>query len=332
VQTKPMKPMKPMMAVAAFGLALGMMATTNLHADTFGSGANTFTIDFVDVGNAGNANDAGAGGGLYSSPYGGVAYDYRMGTYEISQDMITKATNLGMTNVTAGAYTGDEPAASMQWYEAAAFVNWLNTSQGYQAAYDLTYSSSWSMTLWGASEQATTGVDSGTNPYRHKDAYYFLPSEDEWYKAAFHQNDGVTANYWDYATGSNTIPTAVASGTTAGTAVYNGQADPADITQAGGLSPYGTMGQNGNVWEWSESAFDGSNNVNTENRAIRGGRWSDSENFLRSSGRFDFGPTSVSDGIGFRVASVPEPSAAMLVLMAGGAWLLRRRASPIRSL
>jgi formylglycine-generating enzyme len=321
-----MKQNKPMTAAVAFGLVLGMMTAGTAQADTFGSGTNMFTIDFVDVGNAGNADDAGAGGGLYSSPYGGVAYDYRISTYEISQNNIFKAMAEGLANVTAGAHTGDEPAANISWYEAAAFVNWLNTSQGYQAAYNLSFSSSWSMTLWGASEQATTGVDSGTNPYRHKDAYYFLPSEDEWYKAAYHQNDGVTANYWDYATGSNTIPTAVASGTTAGTAVYNGQADPADITQAGGLSPYGTMGQNGNVWEWSESAFDGSNNVNTEGRAVRGGGWPTAEGYLRSSGRGSSDPAFESSLIGFRVASVPEPSAAMLVLLAAGAfWAAGRR-------
>jgi len=52
-------------------------------------------------------------------------------------------------------------------------------------------------------------LSGGENLYRHKDAYYFLPSENEWSKAAYHQNDGVTANYRDYATGNNTIPTAV---------------------------------------------------------------------------------------------------------------------------
>ena len=191
-------------------------------ADTFGSGANAFTIDFVDIGNPGNTDDAGAGGGSYSSPYGGVAYTYRMGVTEVPQDWITKATNLGMTNVTAGAWTGSQPAANMTWYEAAAFVNWLNTSTGHQPAYDLTYSSGWSMKLWSSAQAWQAG---GENLYRHKDAYYFLPSEDEWYKAAYHKNDGVTANYWDYATGSNTIPTAVASGTGAGTVVYN-QARP----------------------------------------------------------------------------------------------------------
>jgi hypothetical protein len=53
----------------AVGLAL---LAVSARGDSFGSGANTFTIDFVNIGNAGNADDAGAGGGLYSSPYGGV--------------------------------------------------------------------------------------------------------------------------------------------------------------------------------------------------------------------------------------------------------------------
>ena len=34
----------------------------------------------------------------------------------------------------------------------------------------------------------------------------WIPSEDEWYKAAYHKNNGVTGNYWDYPTGTNTVP------------------------------------------------------------------------------------------------------------------------------
>ena len=55
-------------------------------------------------------------------------------------------------------------------------------------------------------------------------------------------------------------PTAVA----AGTAVYDGHADPADVTIAGGLSPYGTIGQGGNVWEWEETDFDLVNGLSTQ--------------------------------------------------------------------
>ncbi len=300
-----------------------MTGAETARADSFGSGENAFSIDFVNVGNAGNADDSGAGGGIYSSPSGGVGYDYRVSTYEISQDAITKATNLGMTNVTAGAHAGNRPAANISWFEAAAFVNWLNTSQGLQAAYNLTFSGTWSLTVWGESDRATTGVDSGTNPYRHKNAFYVLPSEDEWYKAAFHQNTGVNANYWDYATGSNSTPTAVASGTTAGTVVFDGQPNPADVDSAGGLSSYGTMGQTGNVFEWIESASpptDGS-------RLFLGGKWTSASDELRSSFTNYIEPEAQESDVGFRVVSVvPEPHeyAIMVTGMLGLLIVLRR--------
>ena len=311
------------------GTALaGVLALIGVSAkaDIFGSGANTFTIDFVNIGNAGNADDAGAGGGVYSSPYGGVPYNYRMGTYEISQDAITKATAAGLTSVTAGAWTGSQPAANMTWYEAAAFVNFLNTSTGHPAAYNLDASAT-TLTLWSSAQAWQAG---GENLYRHKDAYYFLPSEDEWYKAAYHKNDGATANYWDYGTGSNSIPTAVVSGTTAGSAVFNSITSfPAAVDNSGGLSPYGTRGQNGNVWEWDESAFDGSNSDSSENRTYQGGGWNYTEDGLRSSRHYASGPAFSNVDVGFRVASiVPEPSSALLLLGSGWMWLLKRRRRP----
>jgi hypothetical protein len=247
------------------------LIVTSAHADTFGSGANSFTIDFVTIGNPGNGDDAGAGGGLYSSPYGGVPYVYRMGVTEAASDWVAKAINLGLTNVIQGGGTGMQPAVNMTWYEAAAFVNWLNTSTGHQAAYQLNGTNT-ALTLWTSAQAWQAG---GENLYRHKDAYYFLPSEDEWYKAAYHKNDGVTANYWDYATASNTAPTAVASGTGAGTAVYGfaelGGPPPAAVDNAGGLSAYGTRGQGGNVHDVIESAYDGSNDSPGEDRSILGG-------------------------------------------------------------
>ena len=288
------------------------------QADTFGTSGNEFTIDFVNISNAGNIAD--------STTYGAVPYEYRASTYEITQDAITKATASGMANVTAGAWTGNQPAATISWYEAAAFVNFLNTSSGKTAAYNLTYSGSWSMALWSSDQAWTTG---GTNRYRNKDAYYFLPSENEWYKAAYYNAAGT--NYFLYPTASSTAPTAVASGTNAGTAVYDSAAtNPAIVDIVGGLSPYGTMGQGGNVFEWNESAFDGSNSSSSEGRAIRGGGWSDAEGELRSSAR-NFGvPSSESFNVGFRVASVPEPSTYVLVLMGAGAlYLWKRRKSSL---
>jgi hypothetical protein len=90
-------------------LASALLLTATTHADQFGTLGNEFTLDFVSVLNAGNTDDLGAGGGLYSSPHGGVLYEYRMGTFEISQEQIEKATASGLASVVAGAHTGAEP-------------------------------------------------------------------------------------------------------------------------------------------------------------------------------------------------------------------------------
>jgi hypothetical protein len=59
-----------------------------LSADvfTFGSGANQFSIEFVHIGSPGNAADTTG----RPNPAGAVSYEYYMGKYEISRDMILK--------------------------------------------------------------------------------------------------------------------------------------------------------------------------------------------------------------------------------------------------
>ena len=65
-------------------------------------------------------------------------------------------------------------------------------------------------------------------------------------KAAYHGiTAGTSETYFNFPAGSNTVLAVVAIGTAPGTAVY-GQPwppSPADITQVGGLSPHGTVGQ-----------------------------------------------------------------------------------------
>jgi formylglycine-generating enzyme required for sulfatase activity len=290
-------------------LATAILAGASLtaaHADNFGTGANQFTLDFTTIGNPGNAAD--------TTGYGSVGYEYRIGTHEISQYQIDRATASGLANVVAGAFSGDRPAGNMSWYESAAFVNWLNTSKSFAPAYNLTWSgSTWSMALW-TEGTAGSGYDTN-NLYRNSLAKYFLPSENEFYKAAFGKSDG--NGYYLYPTASSNAPTPVTSGTNPGTAVYNqtwGQG-PASIYQAGGRSSYGTMGQGGNMQEWQESAEDGTNNNVGDQRLVRGGYWYgissdpiDSSNKSRSS----FPPSTDNySNLGFRVASVsgivPEP-------------------------
>jgi len=303
--------------VAVLFAAVTLSIQPSAQADTWGGGTtNEFTVDFVSISQTNNTAD--------TTTYGAVPYEYRMGKYEISELQITKARQIGMANVSAGAWTGSQPAANISWYEAAAFVNFLNTNSGKTAAYALTFSNSqWSMALQDPTNAWTLG---GTNLYRNKDAYYFLPSENEWYKSAYYNPAGT--NYFVYPTGSDFAPTAVASGTNAGTAVSTQpfQGPPASVDLAGGLSPYGTMGQGGNVWEWNESAWDNRNSSVSKDRIYRGGDFYNGSSQLRSSTRGNGNPPSAESFlIGFRVASVPEPSTYALLLMAGAGWLLWKR-------
>ena len=309
-------------AAAAFVLAFALLSPAPSRADTFGSGSNSFEISFVQISQTNNATDPASG-----NRYGAVPYEYRAGIYEITESMITKATASGLVGVTAGAWTNqNQPAGNLNWFEAAAFVNFLNTNSGKTAAYNLAWDgSTWSMTLQNPTNAWTLG---GTNLYRNKNAYYFLPSENEWYKAAYYNAAGT--NYFLYPTASSTVPTAVTNGTNSGTAVFIGNTvspvQPAVVTLAGALSAYGTMGQGGNLREWTESATDGLYNNANAFRAMRGGYYNSIAGTLASTNRDTFNPFIVNNTFGFRVASVPEPSTyALLLLGAGAMYLWKRR-------
>jgi|GEM_PF-802516 len=268
---------------------------------SFGTGSNTFTLSFTSIGNPGNAPDNTTG-------YGAVPYSYQIGTYDISQNQVNAAMSNGVPGLQGYpgyTWTGDQPATGITWYQAAAFVNWLNTSHGYAPAYNLSYSASngYTMSLWATNQAWTNG---GLNLYRSKSCVYFLPSENEWYKAAYYNPKGT--NYFLYPTGRNTASTPVASGTIAGTAVYNQTLakGPASVYQAGGLSPYGTMGQGGNVWQLEESAFSGGNTDPNGDRVFRGGYWGGPYYGGASSIRNGGNPPGLENRtFGFRVARIP---------------------------
>ena len=314
-------------AACALATVASMAAPSQAGTITFGSGGNTFNMEFVTIGNAGNAADTNGA----PNPAGAVAYEYGLGKFEVSEDMIEKFNASQSLQITKDTRGTAKPATSVSWNEAARFVNWLNTSTGNQAAYKFTTGGvNDNIALW-------TSGDAGydvNNKYRNSLAKYVLPSYNEWYKAAYY--DPTNSTYYQYATGSDTAPTAVASGTDAGTAVYNqsfGQG-PANVDQAGGLSPYGVMGLGGNVWEWEESSYDLANSSGSSSRGDRGGSWEVDSSELSSSARGNPDPSFENyDLIGFRVASlssdappaVPEPSMMVIGTLFGLGGLMAKR-------
>ena len=323
------------LASAILTLAL-MCVCPHANADTFGTGANQFEIEFVEIGDPGNAPDTSGD----PNPAGSVDYVYRIGKYEISRETIERANAEGGLELTSRFVPGRTrpamPATEVSWNEAARFTNWLNTSQGSPEAYkfatkpgEVGYNPNENILLW---EPPDAGYDVD-NRFRNSQAKYFLPSVNEWYKAAYFDPDanGGVGEYWDFPTGSDHAPREVASGTDAETAVIFSAEGPADITQAGGLSPYGVMGLGGNVWEWAETEFDLTNHDSSSVRDVRGGFFSSSEE-LSASNRvcaeiLSVGcayPTHATPLVGFRVASIPEPSSLQLGWF-GILGLLQRR-------
>ncbi len=296
-----------------------------------GSQALGVSIETVLVGNPGNAGEwSGESYGGYGPDRicGAVDYTYIIGKFEVTTEQYTEFLNAvaatdthGLYNEnmwlssrgckiqrsgSSGSYTYSVPDANyanrpvnyVSWGDAARFCNWLENGQP-TGAQDLTTTEDGSYYLNSAM----------TNPQlqavtREADATWVIPSEDEWYKSAYHKNDGVTGNYFDYPTISDTKPsndlidpdpgnnaTFLDVDHTIGSPYWRTEVGAHENSE----SPYDTFDQGGNVWEWNESILG-------SGRVERGGSFDYShEDFMHASGRYSNVPTSEIDVIGFRV-------------------------------
>jgi hypothetical protein len=306
-------------------LALGLgPLLSSAVADTFGLGPNSFEIQFVQIGAPGNPRDANP------NPAGAVDYRYRIGKFEVSEQMIDKANALGALGITKDTRGPDMPATSVTWFEAARFVNSLNISTGNVPAYK--FDPGGNFQLW---QPTDPGYDA-SNLYRNKLAKYFLPTVHEWHKATYY--DPSRGAYYVYPTRSDSVPDGIDyTGDPVFDAVfYDGGLNdgPNDITNVGLASPYGTLGQGGNAAEWAETAFGWRNDNPRESRIFAGGAWGDGPNLLAAWNSTGSEPRFEAFYRGFRVSAlVPEPNS--FFALAGGiltlltwAYRSRRERSP----
>ena len=257
-------------------------------------------MNFVTIGNAGNAADTATG-------YGAVGYNYQIGKCEITNaqwDTFTAAAGIPTGNDGGyghgSTYSGANlPAQNISWYEAAQFCNYLTSGNKYMGAY--VFSGGSFMTINRPAAQATYG------------RVFFMPTENEWYKAAYYKPDG--SGYSLYANGTNTAPIAGVQSN------YHATVLPWNVG-SGIQEQNGTYDMMGDVWEWCETL----RGVNL--RVLRGGAYynPDPGAFI-STCTYGAGTPNVDTdpGVGFRVASniIPEPCT--LIFLGLGAAILRKR-------
>jgi formylglycine-generating enzyme required for sulfatase activity len=316
--------------------------------------AQAVTIDWVPIGDPNNLPDTPSTN-CYAANCGSVDHAYFISKYETTNAQYAEFLNavaasddpFGLYNpamrislfydLSTGMFVyyvpagfENNPVISVSWYDAARFTNWLHNGQP-TGEPDATTTEDGAYTFGGAE---TVGGRNGG-------ALTFLPTENEWYKAAYY--DATSATYFDYAMGTNEQPTAQAPpelnsanfyNSTSGYAVTGSTTYDQAINyltdvgayNTGSASPYGTFDQSGNVEEWNEQT------VSDSFRGYRGGSWALDLSYVAASSTVYGDPTIENDRRGFRAASlVPEPGPGLLGTMGllsvlGLATIRRRRA------
>ena len=318
-------------------IGLAVLAGASLVTPAFAA----FNMDYVSVGNPGNTADTRFGTG--SLGHGSVDHVYNIGKYEVTNAQYVEFLNAvdpvgananGIYNASMGTnarggitytsgsasgskYTirtnmGDKPVNYVSWYDAARFTNWMATGNTETGSYTL---------------NGNTGFMT-----KNAGAMVYLPSEDEWYKAAYF--DSTNFSYSLYPTQSNTAPTIATadalgniSNSGANVANYSGGAAwnslNGNVTTVGSAgadsaSFYGTFDQGGNVYEWNDAVI-------SSYRGVLGGAFNGFDYNMASTNFNDYVPSAELSSLGFRVASVPEPSCWVLTILASGLLMIRRK-------
>ena len=320
----------------AAAVALAAMMGGVTQADVYNMPAGQTSLQFVTVGNPGNAADPATG-----SLYGTVGYTYNIGKYDVTvgqycqfldavaatdtYGLYTLNMNGGMPTVAitqtgspgsysysvTGGHNGTNSAGvnfpiwDVSWGNAARFCNWLQNGQPTGAEGPGTTETG-AYTLNGAVTQSALMAIT-----RNAGAIDFIPSENEWYKAAYYKGGSTNAGYWTYPTQNNTAPinTLPDTGNHANFWDYydtgnGGYTDPTNYWRPWWGHLRILLGRTARLI-WAAMSSSGMRRQIGSSRGLRGGSWHGLSDSLASSFRDNNSPTYASYYIGFRVASVP---------------------------
>ena len=247
-------------------------------------------------------------------------YTLEMGS-DATNGGIERSGATGSYDYSVKAGFAEKPVTYVSFWDALRYVNWLEngmTSGGTESgAYTLTQSA----------------IDANSVA-RNAGAAFFLPSEDEWYKAAYYDpSDPGAPGYFSYPAASSGQTSCSGPGSVSNTANCFYWTTPSAVTDvgsySGAASPFGTFDQGGNVGEWVESI--GSSGGGSGNaRGVRGGDFDHNALELWSGYVETQLPGQNSVQTGFRVArAVPEPGTALLLALGlAGCGARRQRSQP----
>ncbi len=308
------------------------------RGDVFNMPAGQTSLQFVTVGDAQNAPDTVVMAYDRTTGYGSVPYVYQMGKYDVTVAQYCQFLNAVAKIDTYGlyysamaptpgdpAFTGSMPTIGITQAGSPGSYSYAVTGGYSQAAncpiFDVTWGNAARFCNWlengqpaGAEGSATTetgayALNGDTTQYletRNRGASYFIPSENEWYKAAYYKGGSANAGYWAYPVTSNFGPSNVLSptGTNNANCYYGAYTDAANyVTPVGAFAaspgPYGTFDMGGDVDQWNETV------EFARYRGVRGGSWDDSGGDTGSNIDGNATPQYGSPTGGFRVASIP---------------------------
>jgi formylglycine-generating enzyme len=312
-------------------LVMLLLITVCARADVFNMPNGQKSLEFVTVGNPGNANDTQTG-------YGSVSESYLIGKYEVTnaqwREFLTAKAGTsdlyGLYNTgMSGTYGGIDRTWLVDHYVYTAKgrdANWDNRPVNFVGLWDAARFCNWLHN--GAKEDSDTETGAYVNIgnlatfARQSGAKYFVPTENEWYKAAYYDPNKSGAGvpgYWDYPMMSDdpTVPSNdliapdpgnnanfYQNGYTLGAPYYTTLVGDFENS----ASAYGTFDQGGNFFEWNATVLYGASFV------LRGGSYADGSFHTLADHRINNVPTYESNGLGFRVASVPEPGSIALLV------------------